>query len=146
MNLPLNLDAQKSNENSILGGFLKQNCQMRSSVPLGPFTGYASVLKSSRFLTPAQQILDDFCGVDYRVLDFPLESLGDGDVGKDPITCSDKIQHRWKNSRLVLMLDEVCMFLPISVNTIQIFNLIKLIFSQVNAKTVAVYISLPCKR
>ncbi|EOY17983.1 hypothetical protein QUC31_006669 [Theobroma cacao] len=107
MNLPLNLDAQKSNENSILGGFLKQNCQMRSSVPLGPFTGYASVLKSSRFLTPAQQILDDFCGVDYRVLDFPLESLGDGDVGKDPITCSDKIQHRWKNSRLVLMLDEV---------------------------------------
>ncbi|XWS07700.1 hypothetical protein CRYUN_Cryun41cG0012500 [Craigia yunnanensis] len=107
MDLPLNLDAQKSNGNSILGGLLKQNGQMRSSVPLGPFTGYASVLKSSRFLKPAQQILDDFCGVDHRVLDFPLDSLADGGVGKDPITCSDRIQHRWKNSRLILILDEV---------------------------------------
>ncbi|XVE69279.1 hypothetical protein DITRI_Ditri09bG0139000 [Diplodiscus trichospermus] len=107
MNLPLNLNAQKNNGNSILGGLLKQNGQMRSSVPLGPFTGYASVLKSSRFLKPAQQILDEFCGVDYRISEFPLENLGDEEVGKDPITCSDRIQHRWKNSRLILMLDEV---------------------------------------
>ncbi|KAH7548166.1 hypothetical protein JRO89_XS14G0076600 [Xanthoceras sorbifolium] len=32
-----------------------------SSVPLGPFTGYASILMRSRFLKPAQQSLDDFC-------------------------------------------------------------------------------------
>lgn len=29
--------------------------------PLGPFTGYATILKSSKFLKPAQQLLDDFC-------------------------------------------------------------------------------------
>ncbi|XVE52598.1 hypothetical protein DITRI_Ditri02bG0134900 [Diplodiscus trichospermus] len=104
MNLPLSLDAQNSNRNSILGGFVKQSGQMRSCVPFGPFTGYASVLKSSRFLEPAQQILDDFVDADYRVLDFPLESIGDDGVGKDPITCSGRIQHRW---RLILMLDEV---------------------------------------
>ncbi|XVF83787.1 hypothetical protein PTKIN_Ptkin16aG0520300 [Pterospermum kingtungense] len=106
---PLNIDAQRSKGNSIfLGGVLKQHGQITSAVPLGPFTGYASVLKSSRFLKPAQQILDDFCGVDYGVSELPLESLDDdGGVGKDPIPCSDRIQHRWKNSRLVLMLDEV---------------------------------------
>jgi Associated with HOX len=30
--------------------------------PLGPFTGYAAVLKSSRFLKPAQQLLEELCG------------------------------------------------------------------------------------
>lgn len=33
----------------------------RDLVPLGPFTGYATILKSSRFLKPAQQLLDEFC-------------------------------------------------------------------------------------
>ncbi|KAL9680042.1 hypothetical protein QQ045_017915 [Rhodiola kirilowii] len=31
--------------------------------PLGPFTGYATILKSSRFLKPAQQLLDEYCGM-----------------------------------------------------------------------------------
>lgn len=31
--------------------------------PLGPFTGYATILKSSRFLKPAQELLDEFCNV-----------------------------------------------------------------------------------
>eukprot|EP01018_Ginkgo_biloba_P034446 Gb_39741 [translate_table: standard] len=31
--------------------------------PLGPFTGYASVLKNSKYLKPAQQLLDEFCNV-----------------------------------------------------------------------------------
>ncbi|XP_019178399.1 PREDICTED: uncharacterized protein LOC109173615 [Ipomoea nil] len=30
-------------------------------VPFGPFTGYATILKSSRFLKPAQQLLDEVC-------------------------------------------------------------------------------------
>ncbi|KAK1572209.1 hypothetical protein Q3G72_029139 [Acer saccharum] len=48
---------------SVLGDyFLKQQNTTSSSVPLGPFTGYASILMRSRFLKPAQQILDDFCG------------------------------------------------------------------------------------
>jgi hypothetical protein len=29
--------------------------------PIGPFTGYAAVLKGSRFLRPAQQMLDEIC-------------------------------------------------------------------------------------
>ncbi|KAK4286434.1 hypothetical protein QN277_002990 [Acacia crassicarpa] len=36
----------------------------RSNVgPLGPFTGYATILKSSRFLKPAQELFDEFCSV-----------------------------------------------------------------------------------
>ncbi|KAL4389064.1 hypothetical protein AHAS_Ahas03G0007700 [Arachis hypogaea] len=34
----------------------------RNSVgPLGPFTGYATILKSSRFLKPCQKLLDEYC-------------------------------------------------------------------------------------
>ncbi|XP_062172703.1 BEL1-like homeodomain protein 8 isoform X3 [Alnus glutinosa] len=35
----------------------------RNTGPLGPFTGYATILKASRFLKPAQQLLDEFCGI-----------------------------------------------------------------------------------
>lgn len=35
---------------------------LRNVGPLGPFTGYAAILKSSKFLKPAQQILDEFFG------------------------------------------------------------------------------------
>lgn len=35
----------------------------RNTGPLGPFTGYATILKNSRFLKPAQEILDEFCCV-----------------------------------------------------------------------------------
>ncbi|KAJ6408736.1 hypothetical protein OIU84_008436 [Salix udensis] len=31
--------------------------------PLGPFTGYATILSSSRFLKPAQELMDELCGV-----------------------------------------------------------------------------------
>lgn len=30
--------------------------------PLGPFTGYAAILKGSRFLKPAQLLLEELCG------------------------------------------------------------------------------------
>ncbi|KAL6979355.1 hypothetical protein U1Q18_021021 [Sarracenia purpurea var. burkii] len=33
----------------------------RNTGPLGPFTGYATILKVSKFLKPAQQLLDDIC-------------------------------------------------------------------------------------
>jgi hypothetical protein len=35
----------------------------RNTGPLGPFTGYATILKSSKFLRPAQQLLVEFCGM-----------------------------------------------------------------------------------
>ncbi|RWR72285.1 BEL1-like homeodomain-containing protein [Cinnamomum micranthum f. kanehirae] len=36
--------------------------------PLGPFTGYATILKSSKFLKPAQQLLDEFCNANGQKL------------------------------------------------------------------------------
>ncbi|XP_061958387.1 BEL1-like homeodomain protein 4 isoform X4 [Populus nigra] len=33
---------------------------LRNTGPLGPFTGYATILKSSKFLKPAQQLLEEF--------------------------------------------------------------------------------------
>ncbi|XP_059659457.1 BEL1-like homeodomain protein 4 [Cornus florida] len=39
------------------------NFTHRHTGPLGPFTGYATILKSSKYLKPAQQLLDEFCGV-----------------------------------------------------------------------------------
>lgn len=33
----------------------------RNIGPLGPFTGYATILKSSRYLKPCQQLLDEYC-------------------------------------------------------------------------------------
>ena len=87
----------------------KANNELRSSVPLGPFTGYASILKRSSFLSPAQQLLDDFCGVGRGVLDSasfdsPFEGSG---TAEDPIGCSHGNEHCWKSSRLGPMLDEV---------------------------------------
>ncbi|XP_043700949.1 BEL1-like homeodomain protein 8 isoform X2 [Telopea speciosissima] len=38
-------------------------CVRRSTAPLGPFTGYALILKCSKFLKPAQYLLDEFCNV-----------------------------------------------------------------------------------
>ncbi|CAK7332275.1 unnamed protein product [Dovyalis caffra] len=35
---------------------------LRNTGPLGPFTGYATILNSSRFFKPAQELLDEFCG------------------------------------------------------------------------------------
>ncbi|KAJ4822294.1 hypothetical protein Tsubulata_006405 [Turnera subulata] len=35
----------------------------RNTGPLGPFTGYATILKSSRFLKPALELLDEFCSI-----------------------------------------------------------------------------------
>ncbi|KDP44020.1 hypothetical protein JCGZ_05487 [Jatropha curcas] len=40
------------------------NYVLRNAGPLGPFTGYATILKSSRFLKPAQDLLlDEFCTI-----------------------------------------------------------------------------------
>lgn len=92
----------------------------RSSVPLGPFTGYASILKGSRFLKPAQQLLEEFCDVGNReiysakvlieadsvtFLDPPIESFNPGD--DDSLTVGDGGESRRKKSRLITMLDEV---------------------------------------
>ncbi|KDP44863.1 hypothetical protein JCGZ_01363 [Jatropha curcas] len=117
LSLSFQLESQRYNDNSsnvvsIFGDCLKQNSNnnggIRSSVPLGPFTGYASILKSSRFLKPAQQILDDLCGsVNYEVFDFSWDFLRQSEVMRESVAFSDRAEHGWKNSKLTFMLDEV---------------------------------------
>ncbi|KAL0338262.1 UNVERIFIED_CONTAM: BEL1-like homeodomain protein 9 [Sesamum angustifolium] len=94
----------------------------KSSVPLGPFTGYASVLKGSRFLKPAQQLLEELCdvgrgigiyaekiGADSSLLDPPpVESLSGNVIADDSLNFSaDGGEQTRKKSRLLSMLDEV---------------------------------------
>lgn len=92
----------------------------RSSVPLGPFTGYASILKGSRFLKPAQQLLEEICVVGWGMYsevkiteddasnlinDPSIESLNDNASGL--IMDAGEISQR-KKSSLISMLNEVC--------------------------------------
>ncbi|XP_061348353.1 BEL1-like homeodomain protein 9 [Gastrolobium bilobum] len=89
-----------------------------NSVPLGPFTGYASILKGSRFLKPAHQLLEELCVVGVRgiysekitsdasLMEPATESLSaSGIVVDDPL--GDGNEGGRKKSRLLTMLDEV---------------------------------------
>lgn len=93
----------------------------RSCVPLGPFTGYASILKTSRFLKPAQQLLEATCDVgnigiyaekmevDSSLMnngnDNPMEGLsGSSIIDANTLSYGENVG---KKSRLISMLDEV---------------------------------------
>ncbi|CAA3002132.1 BEL1-like homeodomain 9 [Olea europaea subsp. europaea] len=100
------------------GGFTSNELS-RSSVPLGPFTGYASILKGSRFLNPAQQLLEELCYMgrqiyaetiasDSTLLGLPPSvSLNGDEVVDDPVSCSDGGEQNGKKLRLLSMLHEV---------------------------------------
>ncbi|KAI4299500.1 hypothetical protein L6164_032958 [Bauhinia variegata] len=82
------------------------NEDWRNWVPMGPFTGYALILKRSRFLKPAQQLLVDFCGG--RASDSPaLDCLSENGVHKDPIAGDDRTLYQWRDSTLISLLEEV---------------------------------------
>ncbi|XP_028808010.1 BEL1-like homeodomain protein 3 isoform X2 [Neltuma alba] len=53
-------DRVKSIQNMVVG--TPSNIDYRNVGPLGPFTGYATILKNSNFLKPAQQLLEEICG------------------------------------------------------------------------------------
>lgn len=125
--LSLSLSSQQTHQNSTpLSLNLQRSYQQpydlsRSSVPLGPFTGYASILKGSRFLKPAQQMLEEICDVDrgnFQTEKFsadaclldpsPLDNLSRNDVSDDDPRSS--VEHRSKKSKLLCMLDEVQSF------------------------------------
>ncbi|KAL5809231.1 hypothetical protein ACOSQ3_029922 [Xanthoceras sorbifolium] len=103
----------------VVGGSAStSNEASRSSVPLGPFTGYASILKGSRFLKPAQQLLEEFCNVgqgihaekitaDSSLMDPPMMNLSSSGVVDDPLSSGDGNDNRRNKSRLISMLDEV---------------------------------------
>ncbi|KAL0680445.1 hypothetical protein Bca4012_047292 [Brassica carinata] len=88
----------------------------RSSGPLGPFTGYASILKGSKFLKPAQMLLDDFCSVSRAVYTEQIVDDEDDDSSLlfDPtidnlcgVSDAGVGENGKKKSMLISMLDEV---------------------------------------
>ncbi|KAK9700078.1 hypothetical protein RND81_08G216000 [Saponaria officinalis] len=78
-----------------------------SATPVGPFTGYASILARSRFLRPAQDLLDAFSAADAvspatatkKILEESGRLFSDDD--------EDVISRRCTNPNLVSMLHEV---------------------------------------
>ncbi|KAJ7950245.1 BEL1-like homeodomain protein 9 [Quillaja saponaria] len=134
-NLPLELNLQRYGS-SIYGDKVVSGCEYiipstvdgsgsasnnvsKSSGPLGPFTGYASILKGSRFLKPAQQLLEEVCvaggrGIcaekvtaDPTLIESPSESLSASENADERLGCGDGGEARKKKSRLLTMLDEV---------------------------------------
>ncbi|XP_042512599.1 BEL1-like homeodomain protein 4 [Macadamia integrifolia] len=53
----------RASGSSIEGIVCSSTYARRSTGPLGPFTGYATILKCSKFLKPTQQLMDEFCDV-----------------------------------------------------------------------------------
>lgn len=91
--------------------------QRVAPVPAGPFTGYATILNSSRFLRPALQLLEETCGGGGPVggslagSGVEIETL---DISSDIPEATDTLdgvigggEQRRLKSRLILMLDEV---------------------------------------
>ncbi|OMO66461.1 hypothetical protein CCACVL1_21151 [Corchorus capsularis] len=133
-NLPLELNLQRYNESVTASGYVvpaaivgggvgsastsNDQVSRNNSIPLGPFTGYASILKGSRFLRPAQQLLEELCDVgrgiytekltpDSSLLEPPLmDNLVAGEI-TDDIPLSGNDGGRKHKSRLISMLDEV---------------------------------------
>lgn len=97
----------------------------RLTGPLGPFTGYATILKSSKFLKPAQQLLDEFCNVhgpkltktnetsEKGSIDLSAENGNSGPSAASFHSSTETCQtyrpdfHR-KKAKLLFMQEEVC--------------------------------------
>lgn len=105
------------------GGCASNEVSRNSTVvPVRPFTGYSSVLKGSRFLRPAQQLLEDLCDIGVRgvysekitadasLMETPAESLSASGIVVDD-SLGDVNEGRKNKSRLLTMLDEVYMSL-----------------------------------
>lgn len=125
--LSLSLSSQQTHQNysvpSPLNQLQKYDQQpydlSSSAVPLGPFTGYASILKGSRFLKPAQQMLEELCDVGCGI-NYVEKITGDSALLDPPpsLDCSSRNEvpdddprsygeHGRKKSKLLSMLDEV---------------------------------------
>ncbi|OVA18042.1 Homeobox domain [Macleaya cordata] len=74
----------------------------RCTGPLGPFTGYATILKNSKFLKPAQQLLDEFCSVTAPKLvttgEMTERGSRDLSVLSDPVNADNEVGRRDVNS------------------------------------------------
>ncbi|KAI3793764.1 hypothetical protein L1987_36386 [Smallanthus sonchifolius] len=105
----------------------------RNTGPLGPFTGYATILKNSKYIKPAQELLSRSCEIGFQELaqtcheayshkileeemsrasDCPIASYGESDehVSGRNSSSTESLRpefHR-KNARLLYMQEEVC--------------------------------------
>lgn len=107
----------------VVGGVSGGAPMTRSSVPTGPFTGYAAILKGSRFLKPAHQLLEEFCSVgrgfytDRSGGESPrspsgreMETLSESAVVDDgPVGSSSRGERQRMKARLISLLNEVCL-------------------------------------
>ncbi|KAG5583812.1 hypothetical protein H5410_044246 [Solanum commersonii] len=103
-NLSLSLSSLHHTTNDLSSS--KSITTTTSCVPLGPFTGYSLILKRSRFLKPAQILLDELCHVSKGIY---VDDDGNSNLMMDPpqgFSNGDE-QFGKKKSRLISMLDEV---------------------------------------
>ncbi|KAK4780520.1 hypothetical protein SAY87_016626 [Trapa incisa] len=98
-------------------GVSTYSSQWRTTGPLGPFTGYSTILKSSQFLKPAQDLLDDLCRVtspkpiEIRVLLEKISIESYMNCSNGGVSCSSTNVHpedQQKRAALLFMQDEVC--------------------------------------
>lgn len=132
-NLPLELNLQRYASPAVMfdgvgGGSSTSNDAAvalagRASAPVGPFTGYATILRGSRFLRPAQQLLEEFCDLGRGVCTEKVASAAAAAAAfMEPPTAAERLsiegisgdgdsscggERTLKKSRLVSMLDEV---------------------------------------
>ncbi|OWM68909.1 hypothetical protein CDL15_Pgr025096 [Punica granatum] len=88
-----------------------------STGPLGPFTGYATILKCSKFLKPAQDLLEELCRVTWpkpvemrimleRISEESCMSSSSG--GGSSSSTNFPSEDQQKRATLLFMQDEVC--------------------------------------
>ncbi|MCL7029148.1 hypothetical protein MKW94_030888 [Papaver nudicaule] len=92
-----------------------QHDQHNLPTSVRPFAGYALVLKGSRFLKPAKQLLEEFCDVGSssssssgrsNFVDQDSCLMESSEVVEDRFNSSDE-QHHWRKTKLISILDEV---------------------------------------
>ncbi|CAI0452928.1 unnamed protein product [Linum tenue] len=120
------------NKSTVVGGsgaasyVVKTTTATNMVGPLGPFTGYATILKSSRFLKPAQELLEEWCGVASCRMEVGdvVSSLGSGGLSSSSTAAicgsndgggagsGGSLTYRPEfhevKSRLLYLLEEVC--------------------------------------
>nr|KYP51773.1 BEL1-like homeodomain protein 8 [Cajanus cajan] len=88
-------------------GMPSRTISYRNVGPLGPFTGYATILKSSRFLKSAQQLLDEICCSSSSMLyNISKENSADRGVGSS-FGLSSRPDYQQKKAKLLYMQEEV---------------------------------------
>ncbi|XP_004246395.1 BEL1-like homeodomain protein 9 [Solanum lycopersicum] len=103
-NLSLSLSSLHNNDLSSS----KSITTTTSCVPLGPFTGYSSILKRSKFLKPAQILLDELCHVTKGIyVDDSNDDASNLMMDTPQGFTNGEEQFGKKKSRLISMLDEV---------------------------------------